>query len=316
MIPFVYQLYFLSVFLTGIYGCYNFYNTEGFLTYLFVFCIVNSYYTFGEYVIHRYLFHNLFEKLHNKYHKEPKKYYRLFIPIHITLLNDIMLCLISYFLFPRFFSGIMSSAHFSYLLFEATHYVAHYSSESKLSFLFPKRLISFHYFHHTDDDYNYGFTTPFWDILFEKNKSRFPFKEYPLSIFPLSVVSFLSLDEIEHLLVISSNIVYLFPAYVVRDNDLFLFYFYLSMGIVSSIYHSVPCFLTKVVDHLFASAYFLISFYMWITLNLFNYTEPYVWLFLSAVMYVVDNSKYTSNIVHILWHIFTGVGVGRMYMLK
>lgn len=193
MIPISYQLYFTTVLLSGIYFSYNYVSNYSIYSYGLICMIVNAYYTLGEYIIHRYGFHLIFEKIHKKHHDDPKRYYRLFIPIPITLINECILVALSYLCCWNHVLAIASAAHFSYLLFELAHYASHYPTGTLVSFFLPRRLISFHYSHHMDDRYNFGFTTPCWDILFKTSKVPFDLYEYPLSMFPFSVVSFLTI---------------------------------------------------------------------------------------------------------------------------
>ena len=203
-IPVSYQVYFFIIFLSGVYIVYEYLTMYSFHSYLIIFLTINFYYTLIEYIIHRFFFHmNRFEQyFHQKHHDNPKQDYRLFIPIHITLVNEVILGIVSYLFFNDYFLAILSSTHFSYLLFEMVHYCAHHPL-TFFSYFIPKRLISFHYMHHIEEDYNYGFTTPFWDILCGTSMSSFNVCYYPFSLVPISVVSFIDLDELVVLSIIA-----------------------------------------------------------------------------------------------------------------
>jgi hypothetical protein len=312
MIPVVYKLYFTGIFLSALYFLYTSfqYNLS---IYLFLLCFftIHIYYTFGEYIIHKYFFHKIFKNIHQKHHEDPKKYYRLFIPIKITLINELILFCVSYFISYYLFGNIfilypiLSSAHFSYLLFEFSHYISHYYSHYS-HYLFPKRVVSFHNFHHINDNYHFGFTTPFWDIVFGTCKNKFDFTEYPLSFIPLSIVSFLHVEQI----VVLSNIFYIYPSFICyqyKNYGLCLFYFL--TGMFSFIYHSYNCFWTKVLDYTFAITYLFVSCFIFISnTHLLYIYEPYIWFLSSILIYLYDKNEFT----HIIWHILTSIGVGRM----
>lgn len=175
-----YIIYFLTVFITAIAWL------ELSWTYLLYFVVVNSYFTLGEYLIHRFVFHHLSPRAHQKHHDDPTKFSRLFIPIPVTLVNNGILFLIA----KDNVYMIMSAAHLSYLLFEWAHYASHYPMTQ---LILPSRLISFHHSHHTNNTHNFGFTTPFWDIVFGTSSAQFKWSDYPLSCLPISVLSFIRL---------------------------------------------------------------------------------------------------------------------------
>jgi sterol desaturase/sphingolipid hydroxylase (fatty acid hydroxylase superfamily) len=183
----IYKTYFSFVFALFIYG-FEF-NTNYLLTFLFT----NMYYTGGEYLFHRLTFHNsdYFPKLtksHSKHHDEPTNERRLFIPIAVTITNDILFALLNYMLNMNVMYFI-SASHLSYLLFEASHYASHIPNNY---LILPNRLVAFHNHHHHDPTINFGFTTPAWDIMFG-TASNFPISKYPFSRIPLSIVSFIKI---------------------------------------------------------------------------------------------------------------------------
>jgi len=320
MIPSSYKWYFFYILLSSSFFFLHAYLKLNISIYTFLICffIINIYYTFAEYIIHRYFFHDILKNIHKKHHDEPKQYYRLFIPIKITLINEFILACTSYLL-SYYFCGneiavypILLSARLSYLLFEFSHYVSHYYSyysKNFISYFIPKRLVSFHQFHHIDDNYHFGFTTPFWDILFNTCKNRFDITEYPLCFLPISIISFINVEQ----LVTLSNIFYLYPSFVCHQlNWTSLSLFYFLTGLVSGTYHSVYHhsirFYLKVIDYTFAISYLFISVYLFVNQNLMSHIESYIWFTISMTIYLVDNSEFT----HFIWHIFTACGVGRM----
>ena len=188
MIPLLYKIYFSTILISAIY--FLSISTLPVYSHLCIFLLINSYYTLGEYIIHKYLFHDMIKEIHKKHHDDPMKYYRLFIPIRVTVFNDILLFLFGWTFFHDYLLPIMASAHLSYLLFEYCHYSSHYKN---CTFLPPRRLIAFHHLHHFNERGHFGFTTPFWDIVFGTTTHTFPLSYYPLSFLPISVISFLSI---------------------------------------------------------------------------------------------------------------------------
>lgn len=112
--------------------------------------------TFFEYIIHRFIFHTyIYKKYHMKHHKYPLnvKYlvgpYILGIPINLFLFFTTQI---------NTYYGIANA----YLIYELTHYFIHYYEKTK----FIKILANYHNKHHLSYKKNYGFITPFYDILF------------------------------------------------------------------------------------------------------------------------------------------------------
>jgi len=310
MIKTSYFLYFTSVFLVFLYGF------EFSFIYMKTFIVVNTYYTFGEYIFHRFTFHSeLFYNIsrgHLKHHKDPHNDRAFFIPIPITLFNDIlifgimMICNDSLDKIIR----VISCAHLSYLLFELSHYGTHY----RLPYL-PKRLLGFHEYHHHESRCNFGFTTPSWDILFG-TCNPLALDIYPLSFLPISIISFLSVNDLQ----IITNGVYIYPAIMSYQNGWNYFsIFYTSVGCISAFYHYLQInyphsrFYNKIshIDRIFAVSYFFISLYIFV-FETKRYWSTVCWCVFSLVLFKLDFTIKNSGFLHVLWHISTGIGVGEM----
>jgi hypothetical protein len=192
--------------------------------YLFILLAVNAYFNFGEYMIHKYVFHNpstipSVYKAHWKHHEAPTMLRRLFIPIPVTLINDVFLAAIAFHFLPASWMSVVSAAHLSYLCFELSHYCSH-QIDCKI---IPSRLPAFHqnHHHHCDsnpstnighkteshstikpeaplklNEFNFGFTTPAWDILFGTSSGKFKLQQYPLCFLPISILSFANINEL------------------------------------------------------------------------------------------------------------------------
>jgi Fatty acid hydroxylase superfamily len=294
-----YKYYFTFVTITSIYGF------EFSLDYLYALLLTNLYYTAGEYIFHRFTFHNptYFSGLthaHSKHHDQPTNEKRLFIPIIVTLFNDLFFILIGYLFNFYNLLHFISASHLSYLLFEASHYASHLPS----SFLYlPKRLLAFHHHHHHQPTMNFSFTTPAWDIFF-KTSSSFSLYYYPLSFLPISILSFLSIQEI----VVLSNLIYLYPAYYSYLNQFYFYsFYYILTCFVSMLYHTnVTNNFLHLLDYCIASGYFMISFYFYINYRMTF--DPFIWFCLSLFAFLQDTNHYS----HIIWHLLTAIGVGRM----
>lgn len=304
-------LYFTWVGMVAAYGFEPTYD------YFLTLCIVNSYYTLGEYLFHRYTFHSpdkfpTITRLHAKHHEAPEHQNRLFIPIPITFCNDLLLAGIIYGL-GGVITKWLSAAHLSYLLFEYAHYGTH---SSIISWLLPARLIAFHHYHHVLDSVHYAFTTPYWDILFgtTRRSDSFRLYDYPLSWLPLSVISFLSRNELQ----IVTNLIYVWPAMGAwRSGWYGASCIYLLTGIVSAIHHAHQgqSYVWKTVDYLLAMFYFLTSVWIW-----WNTVFLSSWLVIgscaiSLLLFVLDQQQAECGLCHIAWHLMTGLGVGYMMSL-
>jgi len=305
------SLYFMWVGLVAVYGF------EPTCDYFLILCLVNSYYTLGEYIFHRHTFHSpdkfpTITRLHAKHHEIPENQNRLFIPISVTLFNDMILAGVVYLL-----GGVvttwLSAAHFSYLLFEYAHYSTH---SSTLGSLLPARLIAFHHYHHVLDSVHFAFTTPYWDILFgtTRRTDSFRLQDYPLSWLPLSVVSFLSRNELQ----VVTNLIYLWPAMGAWKYGWYgTSCIYFLTGVVSAIHHGhhgqSPVW--KTVDYIMATLYFIASVWLW-----WNTVFLSSWLVIlscvvSLVLFVIDQQQKECGLCHIAWHLLTGIGVGYMVSL-
>ncbi|MGG4169005.1 sterol desaturase family protein [Rossellomorea vietnamensis] len=134
-------------------------------------------YMFSEYLTHRFLFHiksptnpfllNLIKRLHYDHHKKPNDLKLLFLPIWYSAPNLFVLCLLFYFLTGSisftlaFTTGIL----FMFFVYEWKHYVAHRPMKPKTRF--GRWLKKTHILHHyKNENYWYGVSTPFVDVLF------------------------------------------------------------------------------------------------------------------------------------------------------
>lgn len=132
------------------------------------------YWTFFEYMAHRYIFHwvsdNLKIKkvayvLHGNHHEFPRDRQRLFMPLVPSLILATVLFSIHYLIFWKynwaFFPGFM----IGYLLYASMHYAIH-AFEPPFDFMKP--LWRNHQMHHYRNEHlGYGVSNIFWDNVFK-----------------------------------------------------------------------------------------------------------------------------------------------------
>ncbi|MEO8766618.1 MAG: sterol desaturase family protein [Ginsengibacter sp.] len=131
------------------------------------------FWTFFEYIIHRFVFHWVSENprmrriayiMHGNHHEFPRDRKRLFMPavpsiIISSIVFLIMLLLMGSFVF-LFFPGFI----LGYLLYASTHYAIHAWNPP---FKWMKPTWRNHHLHHyKNDDRGFGVSTYFWDKIF------------------------------------------------------------------------------------------------------------------------------------------------------
>lgn len=131
------------------------------------------FWTFFEYMMHRYIFHIFRESpraekiiyiMHGNHHEFPRDKERLFMPPLPSILLSSCIFLIMYLLMGSntlsFFPGFM----LGYLLYGTTHYAIHAGNPP---FKWMKHLWRNHHLHHyKNDQKGFGVSTSFWDRIF------------------------------------------------------------------------------------------------------------------------------------------------------
>jgi 4-hydroxysphinganine ceramide fatty acyl 2-hydroxylase len=144
------------------------------------------YWTFFEYIAHRYLFHwvsdNLKIKkvayiLHGNHHEFPRDKQRLFMPLVPSLILATVLFSFHYLFFWdynwAFFPGFM----IGYLLYASTHYAIH---AFEPPFEFMKPLWRNHQMHHYRNEHlGFAVSNTFWDKVFRTTFDLSKHKEDP-----------------------------------------------------------------------------------------------------------------------------------------
>ena len=169
--PFViYSIYFPVIFFMLYYGVTNKGLTPGYEALLFL--SGTLFWSFFEYLMHRYLFHFVAESerarrfvytMHGVHHEYPRDRERLFMPPVPSLIVSSIIFLIMYGLVRwnalAFFPGFV----FGYLLYGSMHYAIHSFAPPR----FLKTLWRNHHLHHYKaPDKGFGVSSVLWDIVF------------------------------------------------------------------------------------------------------------------------------------------------------
>ncbi|MBN3555536.1 sterol desaturase family protein [Fictibacillus nanhaiensis] len=179
----------------GIYG--DFFLHMDILIMMVIFIVMNSYlfttditinvlsffplgiliYMFSEYFTHRFFFHikapkntflfKLIKRLHYDHHRKPNELKLLFLPVWYSAPSLFFLSTLLYLITRSvpytlsFASGLL----FMFFIYEWKHYVAHRPLKPKTRFgRWIKKTHTLH--HYKNENYWYGVSTPFIDVLF------------------------------------------------------------------------------------------------------------------------------------------------------
>jgi sterol desaturase/sphingolipid hydroxylase (fatty acid hydroxylase superfamily) len=132
------------------------------------------FWTFAEYVLHRWIFHwtkdtpagrRIHFLLHGVHHDFPNDKDRLVMP----LLTSVPLAVIFWTLFHVALGTRISEPFFAgftlgYLCYDGTHYAVHHFKQTTRVGRWIKRHHMLH--HHADHDGGFGVSTPLWDLVF------------------------------------------------------------------------------------------------------------------------------------------------------
>lgn len=140
---------------------------------ILVFSAGMFFWTFFEYLMHRFVFHWVGENetaqhivyvVHGNHHEFPRDKERLFMPPIPSIIISSLVFLIMYLVMSKiafvFFPGFI----LGYLLYGSIHYAIH---AWKPPFKWLKPLWQNHYLHHyKNDERGFGVSTTFWDKIF------------------------------------------------------------------------------------------------------------------------------------------------------
>lgn len=161
-----------TVLVKGMTWLYMLYFMIGFVSYMFT-----------EYITHRYFFHlktpnnpfllKLLKRLHYDHHKHPNDLHLLFLPLWYSIPNLLIAAGIFYLIVQSVIGTVsfIIGTVLMLLIYEWKHYVAHrpIKPKTKLGNWVKKTHILHHY---KNENYWYGVSTPFVDVLFGTLKNE------------------------------------------------------------------------------------------------------------------------------------------------
>ncbi len=140
-----------------------------------IFFFAMFFWTFAEYVLHRFLFHMEFyfkndtlikisRTIHGVHHEYPHDKERLFMPPVPSLILATILFSFFYLLFGKYVYIFFPGFVFGYLLYATTHYLTHTIKHPPKPF---RKLWQHHLLHHYKyPDKAFGVSNRFWDKVF------------------------------------------------------------------------------------------------------------------------------------------------------
>lgn len=140
------------------------------MIYLFYFIAGIIFWTFMEYMLHRFLGHvlifkNKFRKEHQKHHHVRNYFASVMDKFLTSFIFGSLTLVITYYLVGKWPSVIFTTGFISmYLFYEYVHRSLHVKAPTTK---IGEKLRKHHFYHHFNDEYmNQGVTTRFWDRLF------------------------------------------------------------------------------------------------------------------------------------------------------
>ena len=143
------------------------------ITMLGVFVFALFFWTFFEYIAHRYIFHLISEKesmqkfayiMHGNHHHYPKDKTRLFMPPVPSLIIAAALFGIQYMVLGKYAFAFYPGFILGWLMYASMHYLIH-AIEPPFKFLQP--LWRNHHLHHyRNDNLGFGVSNTLWDKIF------------------------------------------------------------------------------------------------------------------------------------------------------
>jgi sterol desaturase/sphingolipid hydroxylase (fatty acid hydroxylase superfamily) len=130
------------------------------------------FWTFFEYLMHRYVFHFVSESelakrftyaLHGVHHEAPRDHDRLFMPPVPGLIIIGVVSLVVKLVLGAFAFSFLAGWLFGYMLYAYVHYKVHATNPPKI---FRKMWIHHNMHHYKYPDKAFGVSSPFWDMVF------------------------------------------------------------------------------------------------------------------------------------------------------
>ncbi len=121
-------------------------------------------FSFIEYFFHRWLFHEWVQVMirgHQAHHDNPLGYDAL--PFFLASMVYLGIAYLFQLVMPLAYACLLASAVvLGYVTYGMTHFVLH---RVRFSNMLAKKLVAYHQIHHYHPGYNFGVTTPLWDII-------------------------------------------------------------------------------------------------------------------------------------------------------
>lgn len=133
------------------------------------------FWTFAEYVLHRWIFHfhpkSAFGKrihfiFHGVHHDYPKDRLRLVMPLSASIPMAAIIYLLFYLFIPEFIlASFFAGFLLGYLIYDECHYAMHHANFKSGLF---KRIKDHHMLHHyADPEKGFGVSSYIWDVIFD-----------------------------------------------------------------------------------------------------------------------------------------------------
>lgn len=121
-------------------------------------------FSFIEYFFHRWLFHGpvrILERGHSAHHAEPLGYDSL--PFFVPALVMILWVAVFGLVLPLAYNLLLTAAVLSgYIIYVLAHFSIHHWRPKNR---YVRKWAAYHHIHHHHPEYNFGVTTPLWDIV-------------------------------------------------------------------------------------------------------------------------------------------------------
>ena len=135
-----------------------------------------------EYTLHRFFFHfrprngwqqKFYFIIHGVHHDYPNDSRRLVMPPIVSIpLSSLFFGLFTLILGSHYVSPLFAGFMSGYLIYDTTHYaIHHFRLRGRLGIYIRQRHLRHHY---VEPDYNFGISSPLWDIVFGTLRSRGP----------------------------------------------------------------------------------------------------------------------------------------------
>lgn len=121
-------------------------------------------FSFVEYFFHRWLFHRWVKVMvrgHRAHHENPLGYDAL--PFFVASLVYLAIAWLFQLLMPVEYALLLAAGFvLGYIVYGLTHFILH---RHRFGNILGRKLVAYHQIHHHHPEFNFGVTSPLWDIL-------------------------------------------------------------------------------------------------------------------------------------------------------